>query len=69
MPNDFYWGPTNPHLLSQMRAEPVWERKYDEYGRRCEMDVASMTIPMQHIEPVDEQRQRSEVAGYTTFQS
>ena len=27
------YGPHNPHPLSQMRTELVWEGKYDEYGR------------------------------------
>ena len=25
MSNDFTWGPTNPHPLSQMRTELVWD--------------------------------------------
>ena len=28
------FGPDNPHSLSTMRTELVWEGKYDEYGRR-----------------------------------
>jgi len=28
------YGPGNPHPLSQMRTELVWEGMYDEYGRR-----------------------------------
>jgi len=28
------WGPDNPHPLSRMRTELVWEGKYDEYGNR-----------------------------------
>lgn len=63
MPNDFAWGPTNPHPLSQMRTELVWEGKYDEYGRRREVDMASWTMPMQRIETVDEPRQRAEAIG------
>jgi hypothetical protein len=30
------YGPHNPHPLSQMRAELLWEGKYDEYGQRRE---------------------------------
>jgi len=44
------WGPDNPHPLSQMKTELVWEGKYDEYGRRREVDVAGCTMPMQKIE-------------------
>lgn len=63
MPNEFHWGPTNPHPLSQMRTELVWEGKYDEFGRRREVDVAGLSMPMQRIETVDEPRQRAEAAG------
>ena len=28
------WGPGNPHPLSKMKTELVWEGKYDEYGNR-----------------------------------
>jgi len=27
------WGPDNPHPLSQLRTELVWDGKYDAYGR------------------------------------
>ena len=33
MKNENIFGPGNPHPLSQMRTELVWEGKYDEYGR------------------------------------
>ena len=33
MPEDIHWGPGNPHPLSQIRTELMWEEKYDEYGR------------------------------------
>ena len=46
-----------------MRTELVWEGKYDEYGRRREVDMASAAMPMQRIETVDEPRQRAEAAG------
>ena len=28
------YGPANPHPLSQLKTELVWEGKYDEYGNR-----------------------------------
>ena len=34
-------GPDNPHPLSTMRTELVWEGKYDEYGRRRSVDAAA----------------------------
>ena len=42
MSGDFVWGPSNPHPLSKMRTELVWEGKYDEYGNRREVDVAGL---------------------------
>ncbi|MSU61724.1 MAG: site-specific DNA-methyltransferase [Pedosphaera sp.] len=62
--NAFHWGPTNPHPLSKMRTELVWDGKYDEFGNRREVDVASCAMPMQKIETVDEPRQRAAAEGY-----
>ena len=59
----FAYGPNNPHPLSQVRTELVWEGKYDEYGRRRELNVAELAMPMQRIETVDEPRSRAEAAG------
>lgn len=39
------YGPANPHPLSQLRTELVWEGKYDEYGNRREVDVAALSMP------------------------
>jgi DNA modification methylase len=63
MPEDFHWGPANPHPLSKMRTELVWDGKYDEYGNRREVDIAACSMPMQRIETVDEPRQRAEAEG------
>ena len=30
------YGPNNPHLLSQLTTEFIWEGKYDEYGNQSE---------------------------------
>ena len=62
-PPAFIWGPANPHPLSTMHTELVWEGKYDEFGRRREVDVAELAMPMQRIETVDDPRQRAEAAG------
>jgi adenine-specific DNA-methyltransferase len=56
------YGPHNPHPLSQMRTELVWEGKYDEYGQRREVDIAGCAMPMQKIEGIDEPR-RSAIAN------
>lgn len=52
------YGPNNPHPLSQMRTELVWEGKYDEYGNRREVSSSGMSMPFQRIETIDEPRQR-----------
>jgi adenine-specific DNA-methyltransferase len=58
----FRYGPQNPHPLSQMRTELVWEGKYDEFGNRREIDVAHSVLPFQKIETIDEPRSRAEAA-------
>jgi adenine-specific DNA-methyltransferase len=58
MPQPIY-GPHNPHPLSQMRTELVWEGKYDEYGQRREVDIAGCAMPMQKIEGIDEPRREA----------
>ncbi len=50
------YGPHNPHPLSTLRTELVWEGKVDEYGDRREVDIAGCVIPMQKIESIDEPR-------------
>jgi DNA modification methylase len=54
------YGPDNPHPLSKMRTELVWEGKYDEYGNRREVDIAGCWMPLQKIETIDEPRSRAE---------
>jgi adenine-specific DNA-methyltransferase len=43
------YGPDNPHPLSQLQTELVWEGKYDEYGNRREVDIAGWAMPMQKM--------------------
>ncbi len=60
------YGPHNPHPLSQMRTELIWEGKYDEYGNRREVDIAGCAMPfalafrlrLQKIESIDEPRRQ-----------
>jgi adenine-specific DNA-methyltransferase len=59
MPNNTPYGPNNPHPLSQLKTELVWEGKYDEYGNRREVDAASLVMPLQRIETVDEPASRA----------
>lgn len=53
------YGPGNPHPLSQMRTELVWEGKYDEFGNRREANVSGAAMPLQLIETIDEPRFRN----------
>src|ERR1700680_3178480 len=57
------YGPDNPHPLSQLKTQLVWEGKYDEYGRRREVDFAGAALPLQKIETIDEPRSRAEAIG------
>lgn len=54
------YGLDNPHPLSQLRTELVWEGKYDEYGTRRYVDIAGWSMPLQKIETIDEPRSRAE---------
>ena len=60
---DTPYGPNHPHPLSQLKTELVWEGKYDEYGKRREVDIAGLAMPLQKIETVDEPRSRALVQG------
>ena len=57
------YGPDNPHPLSQLSTELVWEGKYDEYGNRREVDIAGCAMPMQKIETIDEPRREAIAEG------
>ncbi len=57
------FGPANPHPLSKMKTELVWEGKYDEYGNRREVDIAGLAMPMQRIETIDQPRSEAAAAG------
>lgn len=62
-PNGTAYGPQNPHPLSTMRTELVWEGKYDEHGNPREVDVAGCSMPMQRIETIDQPRSEAAAAG------
>jgi len=67
VPEPVRWGPDNPHPLSLMKTELVWDGKYDEYGRRRSVDVAGAAMPMQKIETVDMPRSEALASGQTTL--
>lgn len=50
------YSPINPHPLSTMKTELVWEGKYDEYGKKRELNIPVLSMPMQKIETVDQPR-------------
>lgn len=57
------FGPNNPHPLSTMSTELVWEGKYDEYGHRREVDIAGLSMPRQKIETIDQPRSEAAAKG------
>ena len=57
------YGPQNPHPLSKMTTELVWEGKYDEFGNRRELHASGLAMPLQKIESIDEPRSRAEAQG------
>jgi adenine-specific DNA-methyltransferase len=57
------WGPDNPHPLSRLKTELVWEGKYDEYGHKREVSLPSFPLVMQRIETIDEPRDSSRAQG------
>ncbi|OQA03848.1 MAG: Modification methylase DpnIIB [Planctomycetes bacterium ADurb.Bin401] len=61
------YGPHNPHPLSKLSTELVWEGKYDEYGNRRMVDFAACAMPMQKIETVDQPRSEAAAAGKQTL--
>lgn len=63
MPQQPTYGPHNPHPLSTLRTELVWEGKHDEYGQRRAVDIAGCAMPMQRIESIDEPRRAAAATG------
>ena len=63
MNNPATFGPHNPHPLSHMKTELVWEGKYDEFGNRREVDLVGLAMPLQKVETIDEPRSRAEAQG------
>jgi DNA modification methylase len=57
------YGLDNPHPLSQLKTELVWDGKYDEYGNRRAVDIAGCAMPLQKIETIDEPRSRAAADG------
>ena len=47
------WGPDNPHPLSRLDTELVWEGKYDEYGHRRPVRLPPTPPTLQCVERGD----------------
>ncbi|BAC09034.1 site-specific DNA-methyltransferase [Thermosynechococcus vestitus] len=67
MSNGVSWGPDNPHPLSRMKTELVWEGKYDEYGNRRPVKLPTLPLPLQRIETIDEPRDREKAQQLSIF--
>lgn len=65
--NRIAWGPDNPHPLSRMKTELVWEGKYDEYGNRRPVRLPVSPLPLQRIETIDEPRDREKAKQLSLF--
>lgn len=61
------WGPHNPHPLSRLKTELVWEGKYDEYGNRRPVRLPDSPLPLQRIETIDEPRDREKARQLSLF--
>jgi hypothetical protein len=61
------WGAENPHPLSRMKTELVWEGKYDEYGNRRPIKLPASPLPLQRIETIDEPHDRAKATQLGLF--
>ncbi len=61
------WGPQNPHPLSRIKTELVWEGKYDEYGNRRPVRLPTSPLPLQRIETIDQPRDREKAQQLSLF--
>ena len=63
MADQIHYGIDNPHPLFNRKTELVWDGKYDEYGRRREVDIAGCAMPLQKIEMIDEPLSQASADG------
>ena len=52
MSEKFHWGPANPHPLSKLGTELVWEGKYDEEGHRPKVELPRGALALEWVEAV-----------------
>lgn len=62
---DIEYGINNPHPLSKIKTEIVWEGKYDEYGKRRQVSLPDFPLAMQRIETTDEPHDRTKAQAQT----
>lgn len=65
--NAIPWGPDNPHPLSRLKTELVWEGKYDEHGNRRPISLPTSPLPLQRIETIDEPHDREKARQLSLF--
>lgn len=53
----------NPHPLFTCKTELVWDGKYDEQGKKRPVEITTATLPLQHIEQVDQPRSEAAAQG------
>ena len=53
----------NPHPLFTCKTELVWDGKYDEQGKKRPVEITAATLPLQHIEQVDQPRSEAAAEG------
>ena len=51
------------HPLATRKTELIWEGKYDADGNRRPVDITAATLPLQHIEQVDQPRSEAFATG------
>ena len=58
------FGPANPHPLSQIKTELVWDGDYDEYRNRRVDDIVRCSMPK--TETINESKGQIELFAKTT---
>ena len=57
------YNSNNPHPLFTCKTELVWDGKYDKQGNKRPVEVTTATLPLQHIEQVDQPRSEAAAQG------
>jgi len=57
------FGPANPHPLSKLSTQLVWEGKYDEYGNRRGVDASGPPLRLRCVEKLDGPRRHDAATG------